>query len=212
MMTSNLQRTHALKIARKPDHPNVVVASNDLDKILALQMTVAWAGEGECEPKRLGWWRTDLVDPEGGGYLFRELFPETHLWASLEAVRHAAVRRDREARAHMAEPDRVRTLFFWGFRLDEKIGERLAVLKQQGRPPTEALSLFFDPDTDFQRETLEEHLLEQGARGKTRVVPGGRQLVGEIPESPAEQARQLAAALLPFSDEYPAPFFLDETP
>ncbi len=183
------------------------IGINDLDNILALQLTVAWAGEGECEPKRLGWWRTDLVDPEGGGYLFRELFPETHLWASLEAVRRAAVRRDREARAHMAEPDRVRTLFFWGFRLDEKIEERLAALKQQGQPPAETLSLFFEPESTFRRDALEENLRNECAEVKTRVVPGGRQIVGEIPESPAEQARQLAAALLPFPGEYPAPFF-----
>ena len=38
-----------------------------LDEILALQLTVAWAGEAAGEPPRLGWWKTDLVDKEGGG-------------------------------------------------------------------------------------------------------------------------------------------------
>ena len=38
-----------------------------LDAILAIQLTVAWAGEARCDPKRLAWWDTDLVDPEGGG-------------------------------------------------------------------------------------------------------------------------------------------------
>ena len=33
-----------------------------LDQILALQVTIAWAGEGLCDPNRLGWWNTDLVD------------------------------------------------------------------------------------------------------------------------------------------------------
>jgi hypothetical protein len=33
-----------------------------LDAILAMQVTVAWAGEGRCSPRRLGWWDTDLVD------------------------------------------------------------------------------------------------------------------------------------------------------
>jgi hypothetical protein len=43
----------------------VQVAHNILDKILALQIMVAWAGEGACEPKRLDWWRTDLIDELG---------------------------------------------------------------------------------------------------------------------------------------------------
>ncbi|HEY5955223.1 MAG TPA: hypothetical protein VIV60_01670 [Polyangiaceae bacterium] len=36
-----------------------------IDKILAIQLLVAWAGEGRSEPKRLGWWDTDLVDEAG---------------------------------------------------------------------------------------------------------------------------------------------------
>ena len=38
-----------------------------LDDILTLQLTVAWAGEGLCEPKRLDWWKTDVIDEMGGG-------------------------------------------------------------------------------------------------------------------------------------------------
>ena len=63
-----------------------------LDEILALQITVAWAGEGTCAPPRLGWWRTDLVDPAGGGDLLARLLPNTHAWAVFEAVRCAAIR------------------------------------------------------------------------------------------------------------------------
>lgn len=37
-----------------------------LDEILGFQILVAWAGEGLCRPKRLRWWETDLVDPDGG--------------------------------------------------------------------------------------------------------------------------------------------------
>jgi hypothetical protein len=199
MMTTNLKVSSLAE--------SECLAPADLDEILALQLTIAWAGEGECEPKRLGWWRTDLVDPAGGGYLFQELFPETHLWASLEAVRRAAVRCDREARAQRAQPDKVRTLYFWGFRLDEKLEERLAVLKQQGQTPAEVLSLSFEADSTFQQADLEESLRAACTESKTRVVPGGREVVGEIPGALADQARRLAAALLPFPDEYPAPFF-----
>lgn len=56
------------------------------DQILALQFTIAWAGEGRSQPKRLGWWDTDLVDEAGGGDFFARLAPRTHAWAALEAV------------------------------------------------------------------------------------------------------------------------------
>jgi len=73
-----------------------------LDEILALQLTIAWAGEGLCQPKRLDWWRTDLIDDAGGGDLFARLLPRTKAWASLEAARIAAARADRAAREQMA--------------------------------------------------------------------------------------------------------------
>ena len=53
-----------------------------LDKILALQIMVAWAGEGACEPKRLDWWRTDLIDEYGGGDLF------TRFWLELSRLKN----------------------------------------------------------------------------------------------------------------------------
>ena len=68
-----------------------------IDKILTLQIMVAWAGEGGCEPKRLDWWRTDLIDEYGGGDLLQRLLPKTHLWASLEAVRLATIQVDSAA-------------------------------------------------------------------------------------------------------------------
>ncbi len=48
---------------------------------------VAWAGEAQSQPRRLGWWRTDLVDQDGGAGLLHDLLPQTWRWASLEAVR-----------------------------------------------------------------------------------------------------------------------------
>lgn len=108
------------------------VTKDTLDNILALQIIVAWAGEGVCDPKRLDWWRTDLIDENGGGDLFGRLFPKTHQWASLQAVRQAAIQQDRRKRLDMAKPDAVRTLFFWGFTVDEQLTERLAFHKQSG--------------------------------------------------------------------------------
>src|SRR5688572_31029354 len=95
-----------------------------IDAVLAMQLVIAWAGEGRCSPRRLGWWDTDLIDDAGGGDLFARLLPQTHVWASLEAVREAARRTDAKARAKMADPDKLRTLYFLGFELDEQLGDR----------------------------------------------------------------------------------------
>ena len=59
------------------------------DDILALQLTIAWAGETAGDPPRLGWWKSDLVDREGGGDLFARLVPKTAEWAGLGLVRDA---------------------------------------------------------------------------------------------------------------------------
>lgn len=91
------------------------ISDETLDAILALQLTVAWAGEGRCTPRRLGWWDTDLIDEAGGGDLLARLLPKTHAWASLEAVREAARRTDAKARGRMADPDKMRSLHFLRF-------------------------------------------------------------------------------------------------
>ncbi len=115
------------------NHMNTVhITQHALDAILALQLTVAWAGEGLADPKRLDWWRTDLVDPMGGGDLFARLFPKTH--------------------------------------------------------------------------RLEEALRIPGREVPYRVVPGGRELTGAVPDTPELRAQCLAAALLPLADNYPTPF------
>ena len=59
------------------------VANDTLNQIITFQITVAWAGEGTCELKRLNWWRPDLVDEYGGDDLFWYLLPKMHKWASL---------------------------------------------------------------------------------------------------------------------------------
>lgn len=53
----------------------------ELDKILTLQLAVAWAGEGET---RLRWWRTALNDPGAGEDLIRRVAPATWRWATLK--------------------------------------------------------------------------------------------------------------------------------
>jgi hypothetical protein len=182
-------------------------SESDLNAILALQFTIAWAGEADCDPPRLGWWRTDLVDEAGGGDLVSRLFPKTKRWAALEAVRKAAILADGEARRRMAKPEEVRTLFFWGFELDEALQDQLWAHKQRGKPPEEVLPLPLDFQTDFDGEDFTEALRIPKRDVPFKVVPGGRELAETPPQSVALRAQHLAAAFLPFSEEYPAPFF-----
>ncbi len=176
-----------------------------LDAILAIQLTVAWAGEGRCSPRRLGWWDTDLIDPAGGGDFFARLMPQTHAWAALEAAREAARRTDAKARGKMADPDAMRTLFFLGFELDERLGDRLRALKGAGRPPAEALPLRLPLTAEFDRDKLAAVL--GGGDVPFAVVPGGRQLKGKRPDAPEAVVARLAAALVPFAEQYPLPFY-----
>lgn len=181
------------------------VTDSILDRILATQLTIAWVGEGRCEPRRLGWWDSDLVDEAGGGDFLKRLLPQTHGFASLEAVREAARRADAKARAKMADPDKLRTLFFLGFELDEQLADRLAQLKREGRPVEKSLSLLVPLRSEFSKEQLAAAL--QTEEAAFQVVPGGRQLKGARPEAPDVLIRRLAAALVPLSDQYPLPFY-----
>jgi hypothetical protein len=178
-----------------------------LDEILALQFLVAWAGEGRCKPKRLGWWDTDLVDPDGGGDLFARLVPRTHAWAALEAVREAARQTDAKARERHGEPDRLRTIFFLGFEVDEKLSDRLAAHKRASNPPTESLPLPFALDGKWSKDKALAAFCPGKPPAFSAVPPVGRQLKGASPDHPNDLVRQLVAALVPPADAYPLPFF-----
>lgn len=183
------------------------VTKDTLDNILTLQVIVAWAGEGDCDPKRLNWWRTDLIDENGGGDLLQRLFPKTHLWASLEAVRQAAIQQDRRKRLGMAKPDAVRTLFFWGFSVDEQLTERLAFHKQSGVNPVDALPFSLDIYQPFSQADFEEAISVPHQKVDFKVVPSGREIFGEMLKALDERAKKLAFALLPVVESYPMPFY-----
>jgi hypothetical protein len=177
----------------------------DLDAILANQLTVAWAGEGRCQPRRLGWWDTDLIDAAGGGDFFARLMPQTHAWAGLEAAREAARRTDGKARGRMADPDRMRSLFFLGFEVDEQLADRLALLKRQPKSVAEALPLPLPLTSEFSRDALTTALGRSDAA--FTIVPGGRQLKAAAPKSQVELVARLGGALVPFAETYPLPFY-----
>jgi hypothetical protein len=76
---------------------SVRLSNEDLDQILAIQFSVAWAGESGGDPPRLGWWQSDLIDAETGGDFFARLLPRTHAWAGLSLARRGAGIRGRRA-------------------------------------------------------------------------------------------------------------------
>ena len=184
-----------------------VASDRLLDALLSFQLFIAWAGEGLSEPKRLDWWRTGLVDQEGGGDLLQRLLPQTHEWAALTGVRQAAIQFDRQKRQEVANSDAVRTLFFWGFELDEALSDRLADHKRSRTPMEKVLTLPMDLAVSFSASVFEDTVRIPGQVAEFKVVPGGRELVGKMPESIELRAQKLMAALVPLAESYPMPFY-----
>lgn len=183
--------------------PMARLSPQQLDGILALQLTVAWLGESAGEPPRLGWWKSDLVDPEGGGDLFARLVPRTARWASLSLVREAARRVDEAARDKLGDADRIWSLFRFGFALDEQLDDRLAQHRTSLAEPEAVLGPHFLVGKLAGREAIASFLQSLGTP-KVDIVPNGRRLRASALD-PVEAARLLAAALLPLGPEYPLP-------
>jgi hypothetical protein len=176
----------------------------ELDAILALQLTVAWAGEAAGEPARLGWWKSDLIDPEGGGDLFARLVPQTAVWASLILARKAAATVDGLARDKLANADAVWSLYHFGFDIDEQLSDRLMWHRNHKSDPRSALGPLFFVGTAWSTTAFEALLTSLG-KPKVQLTPSGRKLES-ADASPFVAAQLLAAALLPLSSEYPLPF------
>jgi hypothetical protein len=179
--------------------------AEQLDEILSLQLTVAWAGEAAGDPKRLGWWRTDLVDREGGGDLFARLTPRTGVWASLALARSAARRVDSTARESVAHGDALWTPFHFGFDIDEQLDDRMAYHRSHERRPAEVLGPRYLVERPWSQEGLEALLKALGAPAVTET-PAGRQIAARA-GSPADAASLLFAALQPLGATYPLPYF-----
>jgi hypothetical protein len=199
-----------------------LISADALDHILALQLSVAWAGEQHGEPPGLGWWETSLADPDGGGDFFQRMFPRTHVWAALGSMREAARRGDAKARAQAANADQLITLFHFGFEWDEALQERFEYHKRQSvEPPKvddvagphhnrlEPASVFgkhYAVSAEFDRAAFEKYLGRLAGNVVYEIAPGGRQITSPF-RTPEEAAVQLARALLPLVPSYPLPFY-----
>jgi len=195
------------------------ISTDALDKILGVQLTVAWAAERQGDPPGLGWWETSLSDPDGGADFFQRMFPRTHIWAALGSMREAARRADEKARKQTAHADKLITLFHFGFEWDEALQERLEFHKRQAvepvgvdesdvsrRDPASVFGKHYAIGSSFDKAAFEKYLHDLSSNVAYEIVPGGRQLKGAF-DAPAEAAVQLARALLPLVPNYPLPFF-----
>ncbi len=180
--------------------------NDQLDKILSFQLVIAWAGEADTEPKRLGWWRTGMCDEFGGQDLLKRLTPKTWEWAVLQTARVAAKRVDDRARSRAEDPDNLLTLFRLGFEVDEQLDERLVELKQSGVSPNEAFPNLAEICESWSAERLTSWLDTFGESGSTPTATG-RSLKGKAPADLCVAAKKLAAALLPLDKEYVLPYF-----
>lgn len=180
------------------------LTAEQLDDILALQLSVAWAGEAAGNPRRLAWWQTDLVDSEGGGDLFTRLVPRTAAWAGFELAREAARLVESEALARVARRDALWTLFHFGFSVDEQLRDRLAYHRRHRNAPREVFKDRLLAAGAWNTDKFAEYLRRKGAP-QVEVTPSGRQVKAK-PANAAEAAPLLAAALFPFEKAYPLPF------
>lgn len=182
------------------------VSPADLDSILAIQITIAWAGETVAGEERLGWWRTELTDPDAGGDFLARLLPRTHAWAALIAAREAARRVDEAARRRAGKPDALWSPFHFGFALDERLDARLGEHRGAGTPPSDVFGATPAMAGRFERAAFTAWLEGLSPATATEVVPGGRKLPGS-PKGSVDAARKLARALLPLAAAYPLPCY-----
>jgi hypothetical protein len=177
-----------------------VITAAALDRVLAIQFTVAWAGERE----HLGWWDMEMSDPEGGGCFLKRMFPRTGRWLALQCPREAARQIDARTRRRMAEPDAVVTLFHLGATWDVALAERLVDHKYAEAGPA-VLGPALGVRETFDRASFEQYLADLASNVTYAIAPWGRHVGG--PAGPPEEAvPRLAAALLPLGSSYPLPY------
>ena len=105
----------------------------------------------------------------------------------------------------MADPDKMRTLYFLGFEVDEQLGNRLAAHKRSGRAPAKVLPLPVPLTAEFSKEKLVSAI--SGSDVAFKTVPNGREMKGPRPDAPDALVKRLVAALVPLAEQYPLPFY-----
>ena len=174
-----------------------------LDRIIDLQLLVAWAGE----TGRLSWWRADATDPAGGGDFFRRWLPTTGAMASLDAARQAARAVDEQARraaVQSEDQDAFLTLFHLGSAVDRQVEDRFRARRSQGE--------LQPPMGEFDRVNLARDLARLGSRPIMETTPSGRRLSRPTSSVSRPAVEALVLGLLDADDfppAYPMPHYDD---
>ncbi|HMJ56103.1 MAG TPA: BREX-6 system BrxE protein [Polyangiaceae bacterium] len=198
------RKTRALAPAAPDLSSTARLTPAQLDDILALQLAVAWAGESAGNPPRLGWWKTDLVDKEGGGDLWARLIPKSATWASLALVRMAALTIDERAREKLARGDAMWTPFHFGFDVDEQLDDMLVYHRRHEDIPADVFGSKWLLGRPWSKASLET-LLGGLPSSAVEVTPAGRRVAASV-TSAIDAAPLLFAALLPLVPTYPLPY------
>lgn len=185
----------------------MLLTKTQLDDILTIQLSVAWAGEGRCDPTRLGWWSTALVDEFDGLDMLERIMPKTYKWAALEVVRRVARLLDDQERLKASDPDKVRSIFHLGFKIDEQLDDRLTWLKKNSKAPQEALPNMIGFKDEWVPEMWSQWFEAMNIESVAfKVTPGGRAIkVSNATNEPNQLIRQLLGTLHTPPEVYPTP-------
>jgi hypothetical protein len=178
------------------------ISDESLDAIIALQMTIARAGELE----RLSWWNVDATDIRGGGDFFTRLVGESSGIAAIDTAIAGARHHEEKLLSHLPNKDRFVTLFHPDFELHLQLRERWNHLTRNTDTIAGYMASLMDHHSTFDRPALES-LLKSFPRPPFEISTIGLQIKGTPPGDPLVCMQQLAALLLPIRDKYPLPFY-----
>ena len=184
--------------------------TNTLDQILAIQILIAWAGEGGDEP-RLDWWKSEVLSEFGGFSTLQELMPNTALWLACKAAREIAKREDEKRRKTSSDSDQIYTIYRLGFEIDEQLEHQLSDLIHA----KSSLSILFKDipwvedltEQEWEQDGFDKWLRSLGERGTHKDEPTGRRIVGSAPEDILTRVQKLANHLSPLSKNYPMSYY-----
>lgn len=172
-----------------------------LDRIIDHQVRVAWLGE----TPRLGWWRADTTDLEGGGDFFRRWLPGSADIAGIDAARRSAMVVDEALRREAVgtgDQDELLTLFHLGSAVDRQVEDRFRFRRAQ-----RTISV---PTGAFERSSSARELAALGAAPPTELVKNGRRIRRRLGPLDGAKVDALVVALVDdgiLPDRYPMPHY-----
>ena len=189
-------------------HPKLT----DLDKVLAMQIALAWAGE----KYRLGWWPSDVTERNGGYTQLQDLAPSSATWLALKTVREIAKRVDKETRSRSKHPDDIYTIFRLGFDVDDLLNKRLTHHIHAQAPIhilLKHIKWLHDPiHQPWHQDELQVWIKTLTPQSTSHEhISLGRRIKASRPQNIVGHSIILMRLLLPLTHTYPMPHFIECT-